>query len=103
VVLVGTGFFIPEGGILHSHRRKNLKYYTLSASLKYSITSRIDCLMLSFQPVKFCLNVNEDSVVVVFTSGASLYNVCFACPVALIDRLGVLGCANIGRRQKPER
>jgi hypothetical protein len=33
------GFYIPEYGILHNHRRENLKYFLTEITLRTSVAS----------------------------------------------------------------
>jgi hypothetical protein len=53
------GFYIPEDGILHSHRRENLKSYKYILPLRYVITSdaitsaQFLALIKAFEPIKF--------------------------------------------------
>jgi hypothetical protein len=35
------GFYIPEDGIFHSHRRKALKYYTILNLIRRDISLRV--------------------------------------------------------------
>jgi hypothetical protein len=35
------GCYIPEDGILHSHRRENLKYYTVLTSLVWYLRCKV--------------------------------------------------------------